>query len=131
MAKVRGLAVAKGNPNTLAAYLRREVEARTGAIANMAQLGFRPVKYNMVGEVTRWTTHQKFDSLLSVGWVIQRTQKKTWRVIYLPGRPMFVKNAPVHGVPAEVRVGDGITFGGPVAAACWLAAEKSNGNGTR
>lgn len=110
---------------------RRQVEARTGAIANMSMFGFRPAKYAQTGEVTRWTTHRKGDGPLATGWIIQRTPHKQWRVIYLPGRLAYFKGGPENGVPCEVKLGGGITFRGPCEAAMWLIVERENGNGTR
>jgi hypothetical protein len=115
--------------NTLAATARRGVEAKTGAIANMGLLGFRPAKYALTGEVRRWTTLGVKGHEDQPHWIVQRTARKTWRVIYCSGRMIMLKN--VKSVPAEIRLGDGIEFPGPVAAAQWLQVERSNGNGTR
>ncbi|MNM64529.1 hypothetical protein D3C81_759310 [compost metagenome] len=116
---------------TLAAIKRREVEDRTGAVANMGMLGFYPVKYALTGEVTRWSSLQKQVPIDVEHWIIQRTPQKQWRISYCSGRIIPVKQGGYrHGVPAEVKLGNGITFPGPVAAAMWLEVEKANGNGT-
>lgn len=100
---------------TPAAQLRREVEARTGTCQNMRQFGFRPVKYTLAGEPTRFSTG-------SVGrdqwWVVQRTRDKQWRV---------AQGYRTVRYPRERQVLPPL-FPSPIAAAIWLQVEKENGN---
>lgn len=115
--------------NTTAAQLRREVEARTGACANMAQFGFRPMRYTLKGEVTKWTSLPKGKRTDTPHWLILRTPRKTWRVAYLSGTQARGRGGVQF--PVQTKLGDGLTFPGPCTAAMWLEVEKSNGNGTR
>lgn len=114
--------------NTPAAVARREVEERTGMCANMAQFGFRPTKYTLNGEVTRFTSLPKGTPSVTPHWLVLRTTRKEWRVVYVSG--LMVRGRGGISFPAQTKLGDGIRFPGPCAAAVWLEVEKSNGNGT-